>query len=148
MLADMEPLTGSLLDELAPMFVSHHAEIRCPWPLDVDYGKLIAGYKLGILRAFVLRDEDGAPLGYALYTVSGLPFSVGTRHAVEEALYVDPSARGGAGGYPTLSRVASAWLKSEGVAWVHRHAPVGSRYERIVESAGSARAYTVFLEKV
>lgn len=123
-----EVLTESLRVESDPFLSAHYDEVGySPRPIDPDWSWYFNLQAVGLLRVFTMR-VDEALVGYATYFIVSDPHNK-ARSAVQDMLYVVPSARGRGRGLMRyavdsmlregLSIVATA--KSEGMERVLAH---------------------------
>lgn len=118
-----EPFSDKLMAEVMPYLEAHYREIA--WrqdviPLDVDVERYRAMWEAGKVVIFVARKEDLTLVGYNVYFVIQHLHYKSTLYAMNDVLYVEPSARGAAIAAKML-RAAEDSLRQRGVKVMGLH---------------------------
>lgn len=114
-----------VIDEAMPILQKQADELNAnpELPLAVDQQVYENADEAGALRIFTAR-IDGALVGYACYQVAVNPhYSTSPPQAVQDVIYVEPSARG-AGIGDALIKYCNSMLAFEGVNLDYQHVKV------------------------
>lgn len=130
------------LEESKPLLQNHYSEIAHfqDIPLDPDYDQYIALEKMGIVRCYVARNNDGAMVGYAVYFVRNNLHYKSSLQSVQDVLYIDPAYRGRGGAFIIW---CDEQLKAEGVQVNYHHVKVSHDFSPMLEKMGY-----VFVDKI
>lgn len=134
-----EPLRDRLWDEALPLLVAHWREIAHyqDIPLDPDQAIYQSAADAGILRCYTVRrdaSDRGELMGYAIFFVRPNPHYCSSLQAVQDVLYISPSARGTTG-YRFI-RWCDEQLRAEGVQAVYHHVKAAHNFGRMLERLG------------
>jgi hypothetical protein len=140
-----EQYSASLVAEMRPLWETHYAETH-----DDKYGPLdpdMSFYEKaqGILRIFTAR-RDGVLVGYQVYFVMNDPHSRASVQAVQDILFVHPSARG-TDGYRFM-KWCVAELEREGVDVIHQRIPARHDFGHILERMGFELSDLTYAKRV
>lgn len=94
-----EKLTDALIEEVRPLLEAHYQEIA--WrqdaiPLDIDVERYKALWADGHVLVIAAREKDLTLVGYNVYFINHHLHYKSTVYAMNDVLYVKPSARGAA----------------------------------------------------
>lgn len=143
-----EPFSQSLLEEMMPLWKSHHAEIadEIYGPLDPDIAVYARSYAAGVLRIFTFRYKQVLQ-GYQVFFVNKHPHSKDSLQAVQDILYLTPSFRRGLNGYGFI-RWCCDQLAGEGVEYVHQHISARHDFGPVLERMGFMIEDLVYAKKL
>lgn len=84
------------LEEAKPLLQEHWQEVATykDIPLDPDYTAYFYLEKIGILKCFSARDDDGTLFGYAVFFIKNHLHYQKSLCAVQDIIYIDPDRRG------------------------------------------------------
>lgn len=110
-------------DEMYPLIEEHYKEVA--WnpervPLDVDRERYIAMNEEGTAICFTGRDERRKLLAYCIFFLAKHPHYKSTTYAVNDAVFVHPSARGASNGR-IMVEYCEAELKALGAQVITWH---------------------------
>jgi len=132
-----EELFEDLISELPPLLYAHwnelanHKEDR---PLDVDYAQYIQLNRMGLMKAFVVRD-DGKIIGYGSFIVTNNPHYKTWKYALTDVYYLHPDYRKTGVSLEMFSKIEE-WLKSLGVKSITIQDKISHSHEKFFSSMG------------
>lgn len=119
----LEPLSKDLFDETLPLLMAHYEEIAHfkDIPLKPDQATYAAVASVGALRVYTVRESVWKTLiGYAVFFLRQNIHYATSLQAVQDILYLAPSARGKLVGFRFI-KWCDEELRKEGVQVVMHH---------------------------
>lgn len=125
----------TFIDEIKPLLESHYDEIAHfkSIPLDPDYDQYLELEKMGIVRCFIARNNDGDMIGYAIYFVRRNIHYKSSLQSVQDVLYMNPAYRGRGG---LFIMWCDEQLKAEGVEVNYHHIKAEHNFGPMLEKMG------------
>lgn len=111
--------------EAKPFILNNHAEINTDiqTPLEVDENMYREANKIGLLKVFTARGNEGKLVGYSAVWIHKSLHFMSETHATQDVFYVRPEYRGRMVGV-RLIRFAETVLRDLGVKVINHHAHV------------------------
>lgn len=128
-------LIADCLEEAKPLLEDHYEEIAHfkSIPLDPDYDQYLELEKMGIVRCFVARNNEGAMIGYATFFVRRNIHYKSSLQSVQDIIYINPSYRGQGGKFLLW---CDEQLKAEGVQVNYHHIKSAHNWGKMAERMG------------
>jgi hypothetical protein len=148
----LEAFSDALLAEMLPLLERHWREVAhyLDIPLEVDASVYHAAESRGALRIYTVRDcsPDAANqlLGYSVYFVRANPHYASSVQAVQDVVYVSPTARGSTGA--RLIRYADDQLRLAGVQAVYHHVKVAHNWGAMLERMGYQAVDVIYAKRL
>jgi len=127
-----------ILTEGSPQLIGSHVDAVSaflPHTVELDRELLVRLEECGALECFTVRDT-GELVGYAVYTVGPNTHSLGEYKAVQDALYLSPSARRGWAAVKFIKYTADALLGMPLITEVYQSTPLERDFGPVLERAG------------
>ena len=133
-------------DEFLPLFRANYDGARDYLDFNLDREHYAALKEMNVLRMYTVR-VDGAPAGYALFTVAPSPHLAHVLHAFHDALFILPEHRIGHRG-ATLITYAEEQLRALGVVIVYQHTKPGRDHGPLLLRLGYLPVETVHAKRL
>lgn len=126
---------SDILDEVAPLLMAHFKEVG--HHQDIKLNPDLSAYanleKLGLIRTYTVRQEDGELVGYAVYFVKHHIHYRDSLQAIQDVIYVRPGNRGMGGRF---IKWCDEELRKDGVQVVHQHIKAAHNFGPMLERMG------------
>lgn len=142
-----ELLTRDLLAEMVPLLEAHWREVGHyeDIPLKIEAAVYLDAEARGTLRVFTVR-EHAALVGYAVFFVRANPHYADSLQAVQDVIYVAPTARGQTGA--RLIAYADDCLRADGVQAVYHHVKTAHNWGKLLERMGYEAVDVIYAKRL
>lgn len=136
-----------VIEEIKPLIRKHFAEIALfqDIPLDPNYEAYALVEKVGALRIFTARSDEGELQGYAFFFVRQHIHSKNSIQATQDLLFIDPNHRGAG---LKFIRFCEGELKQEGVDVIYQTVTTRCNFELMLVRLGYELTEKIYTRRV
>ena len=137
-----------VIDEAKPLLLKHWEEIATfkDISLDPDYELYFKMERMGLVKGFSARDENGKMAGYSVYFIKTNPHYKNTLFAVSDVLFIQKENRGRTGYF--LIKYCEEELKKMGVDIITYHIKATHNWGRMIERMGYGLQDLIYLKRM
>lgn len=140
---------SGVINEIFPLIAKHYEEISLfkDIPLNPDFETYEAVDRMGSLRVFTARSDEGSLVGYEVFFIRKHPHYGASIQATQDLLFLLPEYRRGFEAISFLKWNGEE-LKREGAQLIYRAVTERNDYSRLLNWLGFEKTETLYVRRV
>ena len=145
----LETMNADLANELSPLLDKHYSELAVhkDIKLNPNWEQYFLMEKMGSLKFFIARNDEGEIIGYVAYFISYHIHYMDSLQAQQDVLFVSPDRRGAHAGIKLL-KYSEEHLKNIGVDVITQHVKPSHDFSPLLERLGYSELETIYCKRI